>query len=171
MSKTSRTSRTKHKEGKEGKGKGHSSKHEEQESEPFHQTLNIIVYRGDPVDAQSTRHTSFFIEFSDGSSVLSHAVGGHGFFEHEERWNTNPSESRHHERTIPVARIQTRESKDLTLRNILFNVPVNNQERAWNCQSWIGDGLKALENIIPAEVAITATNQMVDVLLEAPDEN
>jgi hypothetical protein len=167
MSKTSTTAGKTHRHG----GKHHRSRHDEQEAELFRQTLSIIVYRGDPVDAQSTRHVAWYIQYADGSNVLSHVTGGYGFFAHDERWNTNPSESRHYERTIPVSTIASRESRDLTVRNILFNVPVNNEERAWNCQTWIGDGFAALRNILPDAVATAAADQMTDVLLEAPEED
>jgi hypothetical protein len=153
-----------------------SSEHDEQENptEIFPQTLCIIVYRGDPVDSMSNRHTAFFIEYSDGSNVLCHIVGGSGFFEIEERWNIDPSNlSRSWERTIPVVTAPTNTANDLTMRNTLYNTPINNAERAWNCQSWVGDGLRRLQEaeLIPENIATTAADQMVDVLMEAPDED
>jgi hypothetical protein len=140
MSKTSKKGGSGHRSGKHHRSSGGND-----QSERPTQTLNIVVYRGDPVDAQSTRHTAFFIEFSDGSNVLSHVTGASGFFQVEERWNTaQPSESRHFERMIPVVTLQTPSPNDLTMRNTIYNTPINNAERAWNCQSWIGDGLRVV---------------------------
>ncbi|KAG4426857.1 hypothetical protein IFR04_000288 [Cadophora malorum] len=163
----SKSSHKKHSYG----GSGKDQKKKSKETELFDQTLNIIVYRGDPVDVQSTRHTAFFIEYADGSNLITHAVGAHGFFEHAEKWNTQPTESRNFERLIPIITMRTREERDLTVREILYNVPVNNEERSWNCQSWIGDGLRALSGLISAEIATNAADQMATVLLEAPDED
>jgi hypothetical protein len=61
----------------------------------------------------------------------------------------------------------------LAIRNTLYNTPINNNERAWNCQSWVGDGLRRLweAELIPENIATTATDQMVDVLIETPDED
>lgn len=154
-------------------GKGHRPKQDEETPEQtWIQTLSILVYRGDPVDAQSTRHTAFFIEYEDGSNVISQVTGGHGFFQHDERWHQRPSESRHWERTIPIARLVTRGGpRDLVVREILIGVPINNQERAWNCQSWIGDSLAALSHLIPQDVITTATDAMIEVLMDAPDSD
>jgi hypothetical protein len=115
------------------------------------------------VDARSTRHTAFFIEFPDGSNVLSHVIGAYGFFEFEERWNTaQPSESRHFERQIPVVTAWSHTARDLTIRNTIYNTPVNNTERGWNCQSWIGDGLRMLQQaeLIPAASITDAADRM-----------
>jgi len=119
---------------KSGSGHHHNSEHDEEETstENFSQTLHIIVYRGDPVDSMLNRHTAFFIEYSDGSNVLIHAVGGHGFFELEERWNIPPpTQSQSWERTITVTMAQTTTDRDLTIRNTLYNTPINNDERAF----------------------------------------
>jgi hypothetical protein len=153
----------------EEKGKG-----KEEKKGNNSQTLSIVVYRGDPVDAQSTRHTSFFIEFSDGGNLVSHVTGGSGFFQLEEKWNTSPPyESRHFERMIPVVTAQTPTANNLNIRNTIYSTPINNAERAWNCQTWIGDGLRRLQEaeLIPATTATRAADQMVDVLMEAPDQD
>ena len=106
--------------------------------------------------------------------MLSHITGGSGFFELEERWNTTqPSESRHFERLIAVVTVQAPTADILTIRNIIYGTPINNTERAWNCQSWIGDGLRRLQQagLIPATITTSAADQMVDVLMEAPDQD
>ena len=137
------------------------------------QTLYIIVKRGDPIDSYSLRHTSFWVEFSDGRNLLSHVCGAASFFEFEERWNeTQPQESRHFERIIPVITVRTT-ADDMTIRDTLRGTPVNNKERSWNFQTWIGDGLKRLQEakLLQEVNTVSAADQMVDVLLEAPDED
>jgi hypothetical protein len=107
--------------------------------------------------------------------VLSHVVGAAGFFEHQERWNTTqPSASRHFERSIHVATFQTErnEADTLRIRNELANTPINNSERAWNCQTWVGDALGRLRNVglLPEERVTRAADEMADVIMEAPND-
>lgn len=163
-------------------GSGHSSSSENDKgdnngakdvAQSSAETLYIIVNRGDPVDAFSTRHTAFWIEFADGRNLLTHVCGACGFFEREERWNTvQPQESRHFERIIPVVTAPTPRD-GLTISSILHLTPIQNSERAWNCQSFIGDGLKRLQDakLLPPANMLSAADQMVDVLMEAPDED
>lgn len=138
------------------------------------QTLYIIVYRGSPIDSFSTRHTAFFITFSNDLKILCHATGAHGFFQYEEKWDTyNPEHSVSRAGTIPVFTHQSTSPMDLCIRNVICETPLNNQERAWNCQTWIGDGLKRLQDAgyLSEQNANTAADQMVEILLEAPDED
>ncbi|OBT80608.1 hypothetical protein VF21_00325 [Pseudogymnoascus sp. 05NY08] len=136
------------------------------------QTLYIVVNRGDPIDSYSMRHTSFWVKFSDGRNLLSHVCGAASFFEFEERWNeAHPQEGKFFERIIFVMTMRTAVD-DMTIRNTLRQTPVNNKERSWNCQTWIGDGLKRLQDakLLREANTVSAADQMVDVLLEAPDE-
>ncbi|OBT70446.1 hypothetical protein VE03_00039 [Pseudogymnoascus sp. 23342-1-I1] len=136
------------------------------------QTLYIVVNRGDPIDSYSMRHTAFWVEFSDGRNLLSHVCGAASFFEFEERWNeAQPQEGKNFERIIFVLTVRTAVD-DMTIRNTLRQTPVNNKERSWNCQTWIGDGLQRLQDakLLREANTVSAADQMVDVLLEAPDE-
>ncbi|OBT85195.1 hypothetical protein VE02_05687 [Pseudogymnoascus sp. 03VT05] len=110
--------------------------------------------------------------FSDGRNLLSHVCGAASFFEFEERWNeAHPQEGKFFERIIFVMTMRTAVD-DMTIRNTLRQTPVNNKERSWNCQTWIGDGLKRLQDakLLREANTVSAADQMVDVLLEAPDE-
>jgi hypothetical protein len=138
------------------------------------QTLSIIVYRGDPVDAPTTRHTALFVEFENGDNVLSYVVSGHGFFQHEESWNIDqPSNSRHFEQSIWVATFETTEDEAMYIRNELRNTPINNEESSWNCHTWVGDALERLRDaeLLSQEWFIAVVGQMVGVVFEAPDED
>ncbi|KUJ13541.1 uncharacterized protein LY89DRAFT_687600 [Mollisia scopiformis] len=77
------TSNRKGRSGHHSRGKySHSDKREEEAPpEVFSRTLSIVVYRGDPIDSHLNRHTAFYIEYSDGSNVLSYITGASGFFE------------------------------------------------------------------------------------------
>jgi hypothetical protein len=103
--------------------------------------------------------------------VLSHIIGASSFFEFDERWNEArpPQQSARFERGIPVATIQSDTPQNVTIRNILYNTPINNNKRSWNCQQWIGNGLRRLQeaDIIPENIVNNAADQMVDVLMEA----
>lgn len=137
------------------------------------QTLYIIVNRGDPIDSYSLRHTAFWVEFSDGRNFVSQVCGAASFFEFEERWNeAQPEENGQFERIIPVITVRTM-ADDMSIRDTLRGTPVNNDERSWNCQTWIGDGLKRLQDakLLRETHIINAADQMVDVLLEAPDDD
>lgn len=118
-----------------------------------------------------TRHTAWFIEYADGSNVLIHVSGGHGFFETEERWDVQPGDSNNWERTIPVATLRTQGgTRNLVVRDRIWQVRVNNEDRGWNCQTFIGDGFAELTDIIPENVITSAVDTMAGVLMEAPDE-
>ena len=68
--------------------------------------IHISVYRGDPVDLQTTRHMSIYVKFSDGTRVLVHAIGDPGFFEVSMQGNYDPKDDPSCVLVIPVATIQ-----------------------------------------------------------------
>ncbi|KAL3425311.1 hypothetical protein PVAG01_02102 [Phlyctema vagabunda] len=136
-----------------------------------YQTLSIIVYRASPVDSYLLRHVALYLEYSSGKKVYQNVTGAHGFFAYDEDWNMSPRDSANYERAIQVMRIQTATEDDLTIRNRIRSIAINNRDRSWNCQSWVGDCLAGLEQdgiLLPGS-AKAAIDKMVDVLLEARD--
>ncbi|KAF7513872.1 hypothetical protein GJ744_006486 [Endocarpon pusillum] len=133
-------------------------------------TLSIVVYKGDPVDAMEYRHTALFAEFSDGTNTLLHITGESGFFAFDGRPNQVPVESQNFVKQIYVATIPgvTRDGFISTIRTI----PIDNQNRSWNCPHWVGDALNhiAAAGMITQEVASKVVLDMVDIVFEAKDE-
>ena len=136
------------------------------------QHLSINIYVGDPLDLQTTRHTGFLIQWSDGDNLVIHVMGSHEFFELEEIWN-GPKPSRRDGciRSVPVVTWCTSRDEKFKVRNILRDTPINNSERGWNCQNWIGDALQILEarGLISSDAVRKASDEMVDAIMEAKD--
>ena len=132
-------------------------------------TLSIVIFRGDPVDIQSTRHTALFIEMKDGSNVMVHIVGTVGLFSKEVKENVEPTKSQKFLKKIPVAKISGKSRQEIRSQ---LNSTVIKSSRDWNCQNWVGDALKGISDKawITPMVRSSAIDRMLDVVMEAPDE-
>jgi|SRR5271155_6051877 len=132
--------------------------------------LSIIVYRGDPVDLQKTRHTALFVTFADNSTVLIHVAGAAGFFSIEQMPQAQPRNSNNFEKDIPVATIKGKTKAQV--QSTIAATPANNSTHDWDCQKWVGDALTRLSNLgwITSQAKSDGISKMVDVLLEAKDE-
>ncbi|KAJ6263963.1 hypothetical protein Dda_0100 [Drechslerella dactyloides] len=113
--------------------------------------IYIAVFKGDPIDLTEYRHTAIVLEI-DGRETMLHVTGGHGFFQYEE---------------------QTRREYADGFRSIVANTDVNNGERAWNCQNFVGDALQRVQrhHLITEEEYLGAINQMTTIILEAIDQD
>jgi hypothetical protein len=134
-------------------------------------TVYIVIYRGDPVDLMETRHTAFYIEFSDGTKTLMHATGGHGFFRVEEERNPrDPKYSTRFACLVYVGIVRSIDKSDFC--SCIQTTPVDNTTRGWNCQNWIGDALKrmVLKSWISSTDESNAVSTMVDVVMLAGNE-
>ena len=155
----------------EGNQKGDEKRRENGNGEVT-QTLSINIYVGDPLDLQTARHTGFFIQWSDGDNLIIHVMGSHQFYELQEIWNgPKPNVGDGCIRDVPVATWTTSEEEKFKLRNIIRDTPINNAERGWNCQNWIGDALQILEarGFLSHAAIQAAGDAMVDTILEAKD--
>jgi len=134
--------------------------------------LYIIVYKGDPVDLQSTRHTALFIsENNQATGDLLDLGGAAGFFAFERVENTNPTQGRTFVKKIPVGPILKGPTKQ-QLTTKIAATPINNTTRSWNCHTWIGDALGRVvaENWISSQTKSSAISSMAGVIVEAADE-
>ncbi|RMD39712.1 hypothetical protein DV735_g5421, partial [Chaetothyriales sp. CBS 134920] len=134
--------------------------------------LCIVVFRGDPVDLQSTRHTALFV--NEGSQLygdLVHVTGSSGFYEFERKSEINPLTSRSFLNKIPVTPIANSPTKEQLLEEIK-KTRINNSTHAWNCQNWVGDALNrvAAKGWISSQSKSSAIDAMVDVIIDAEDE-
>lgn len=134
-------------------------------------SLSIIMHQGSPVDAPQYRHSSLFVEFPDATTLLVQIVGASGFFEPEVLPNDNPSSSDTFIKQIHTATI--RGSSKTEIQSALERTPISNWDRSWNCQNWVGDALKRLcyRGWITQDQRAVAIDAMVDVVLDAPDED
>ena len=132
--------------------------------------LNIIVYKGDPVDLMKTRHTALLVVFADKTTVLVHTVGAAGDFTVQQRPDEQPRNSKTFVAEIPVAAIKGK-SKSM-IQSTIAATPVNNSTYDWDCQKWVGDALTRLSNLewITTVQKSDGISKMVDVIFEAEDE-
>ncbi|KAI0534577.1 hypothetical protein GGR58DRAFT_482327 [Xylaria digitata] len=139
------------------------------------QRLDVIVFRGDPIDAPQYRHTELLIQhLSVDGTVLwrryLHVAGAAGFFEREEL-EYDPGSSELFVGLVPVATIPVSTSSDRRLRDAIWSTPVNNGDRSWNCQNYVGDALYSCTEagLVSTEETENAIDGMTDLILEAPD--
>ena len=130
--------------------------------------ISILVYKGDPIDAPEFRHTSLFLELPS-NPVKLHVTGASGFFQFQEE----PVETA--EDIDIVGKIYVGDIDDpagKAVLSIISRTPVDNSDRSWNCQNWVGDALKRLSErrLITDADRSKAIDAMVEVLLDAPDE-
>ncbi|KAL9131432.1 MAG: hypothetical protein Q9217_000646 [Psora testacea] len=107
-------------------------------------SLSIIVYKGSPIDASKYRHTALFLEFPETTTTLLHVTGASGFFQAEAKAGEDPSKSKKFVKKILVGQIQGQAKT--AIESTIQLTPVNNLDRSWNCQTWVGDALKKLSD-------------------------
>lgn len=134
--------------------------------------LYIVVFRGDPVDLQKTRHTALFIsEGSEEKGDLLHVTGAAGVFMFDRKKQSNPAASRNFLKKIPVTPITKSPTKEQMIVKIT-GTRVNNSTHSWNCQNWVGEALQrvAQEGWISSQTKSSAIDAMADIIVEAEDE-
>ncbi|KAI0198792.1 hypothetical protein F4808DRAFT_472445 [Astrocystis sublimbata] len=141
------------------------------------QSLDVIVFFGDPVDGINYRHTGLLVQsLSWDGSILQrtflHVTGAHGFFEREER-ERDPRNSTLFAGVVPVATVPVSGLSYNRLRNEIWATAVNNAESGWNCQTWVGD---ALDRCVKAgffdqDRADDAIDGMTDIIMRAKDDD
>lgn len=134
--------------------------------------LYIVVFKGDPVDLQKTRHTALFISEDDQRyGDLLHVTGAAGTFGFERRQQVDPAGSRTFIKKIAVGPLTNGPTKQQLISRITAT-PINNSTRSWNCQNWVGDALVRVVqgNWISSKSKSDAISAMADVIIEAEDE-
>jgi hypothetical protein len=134
--------------------------------------ISIAVFKGDPVDCQRYRHTSLFITFANNDPpVVVHVVGPPGEFEFDTQDSYDPSQDQSLAKLVDVGFLSF-ESTRLHIIRILRTVPIVNEDREFNCQTWVEGALKKFRELGMLTGALYAQglNKMVDVIAEAQDE-
>jgi len=134
--------------------------------------ISIAVFKGDPLDCQRYRHTSLFITFANQDpSVIVHVVGPVGEFEFDTQDGCDPSQDQSLAKLVDVGLLSVPTSK-VQLVQILRTVPVVNQDREFNCQTWVEAALKKFEELgmLTDALYTQGVDEMVDVIAEAKDE-
>lgn len=158
--------------------------------------LFIVVFSGDPIDLMEYRHTLLYLagydatteessspplykpdvgskellqpENSSAYGTVYQVSGAHGFFTYEktstseEEFSLTPGLLRQ----ISVSSLTLHQAGELD--HVCEVTPVNNRERGWNCQSWIGDVLqRAVEGgVLRKHDVDGAVEALADCLLE-----
>ncbi|KAI0902919.1 hypothetical protein F4823DRAFT_620562 [Ustulina deusta] len=137
------------------------------------QRLEVIVFSGSPVDAPQYRHTGLLIQdLAQDNTTLKrrflHVTGSAGVFAREED-SRNPRKS---ELFVGAVYLATIRASGSSLRNAIWSMPVNNADRSWNCQNYVGDALEscAREGLISEEQIDYAIDGMVDLVQQAREE-
>jgi hypothetical protein len=133
--------------------------------------LFVLVYVASPLDYARYRHTALFFEFAAGTTTLIHIRGAYGIFSLEEKTHYDPEASRSLAGKIPVAELPDSIST-ASIKSTVISTPIKNSDREWNCQNWVGDALSRLvkHGFLDPERRITGFNKMIDVCMEAKDE-
>jgi hypothetical protein len=134
--------------------------------------ISIAVFKGDPVDCQRYRHTSLFITFANHDpSTVFHVVGPPGEFEYDIQVGYDPSGDQSLARLVDVGPLSVESTRNQIIQ-ILRRVPIENEDREFNCQTWVEGALKKLREMGMLTDALYAQglDEMVDVIAEATDE-
>ncbi|KAJ5093215.1 hypothetical protein N7456_009076 [Penicillium angulare] len=135
-------------------------------------TVQILVYRGEPVDSINYRHAALFFKFPNGSQSLMNAEGTPGLFEFKAREDYAPEFSIKLAATIPVAEFSDAVNP-WSIRPVVSATPIKNGDLGWNCQNWVADALGRLVDFgyLTTAQREPAYRQMIRVIMEAPDNS
>lgn len=134
--------------------------------------LSIAVYVGEPLDYQKYRHTALCLRPDNGaSSMIIHAAGPNMAYQLETKDNYDPTKSRHFAKEVVVGMLRTPMTK-AQLASIIYQTPVNNESREFNCQTWVGDALQKLATMqyLTQKDCDDGIARMVDATMEAEEE-
>ncbi|KAI1196885.1 hypothetical protein F5X97DRAFT_303784 [Nemania serpens] len=158
--------------GDSGHGQGGHISQEAQQQ----QSLVILVFRADPIDAPQYRHTALLIEQpdQDGSGTQNRVVeviGTAGIFERSEEVICDPRQNTSFVGSVPVATIPVISPSDTRLRDVIWSTAIDNEDNSWNSQNWVGDALNLCVGykLISSDESDRAIDGMVDLVLQAQD--
>ena len=85
--------------------------------------------------------------------------------------NEDPTKSQKFVGRIAVAEIHGQTKNAIQSR--IMATPIENSDRSWNCQHWVGDALLRLSNVgwITTAARKAAVDTMAGVVTDAPDES
>lgn len=85
--------------------------------------------------------------------------------------NHDPTKSRKFAKEVPVGKLTTPMTK-AQVAQIIYETPIDNRSREFNCQTWVGDALQLLatKGYLAQKDCDNGISRMVDATLEAKDE-
>lgn len=100
-----------------------------------------------------------------------HIIGASGFFRFEAYENPNPTESKKFAEMVEVGYL-TSPASFTQVRQALQRILIDNQDREFNCQTWVENALKRLveDGQLSTADYDRALNGMVDAIAAAEDE-
>lgn len=136
--------------------------------------LSIIIHRGSPLDDQIYRHTSLWIQPSSSTPLVAEILGSTGFFEFQASENDDPTQHADFVKNVEVGRVVA-ETEALgvgDLVNVLSKIEVRNEDREFNCQTWVERALARFRDLewLESSQYDKAVDEMVDTIAEAEDE-
>jgi hypothetical protein len=180
---TSSRSRTKGSSG--GSSSGHGDKKGKSsaaaESEPLeYQRLSVVVFKNIDWDSYNKRHCALYIQHYNDQSAVPWRLNMIDIEGAEQMWSVRESENRDPEQSVsfarqlvikdfPVGAGKTGQA-DRSLRNDIYNAPINNSNKEWNCQLWLDGALRRLRRAgwLTEQEVNEALDRTDYVLLEAP---
>ncbi|KAI1171097.1 hypothetical protein F4777DRAFT_72743 [Nemania sp. FL0916] len=138
--------------------------------------LDVIVFRGNPIDSPCCRHAGLLIEKMSHEGTMMqrrflHVTGAAGFFLREEDIDRDPTKSEFFAGSVPVATIPASGPSDSRLRDAIWFTAINNAEMGWNCHNWVGDALYACTQagLVSKDKTEKAIEGMTDLIVQARD--
>lgn len=108
--------------------------------------LDVAVYKGEPLDWSEYRHTGLHFDFGDGSPFLFvHVEGSAQMFQYSELTSYDPQKSARLVRLVNVGYL-LKDASRAQIQHLMRLVPVDNSEKSWNCQHWVGSALERLRD-------------------------
>lgn len=144
-------------------------------------SVSILVFRGDPLDYQRNRHTalSFRPLFPEdygsrgGATLVVHIIGAPGEFGLQvyDHYDASQDTSRTLVKDILVGTLRKDASKAEVVQ-VLAQVPIENWDREFNCQSWVEKSIGKLRELewVSAEEVEQGFDAMIECILEADEE-
>lgn len=134
--------------------------------------LSIAVYKGEPLDWQKYRHTALCLRPANANTpMIIHATGPKGEYVLETKDNYDPTRSTRLAKEVRVGSLRTPMTK-AQLAALLYQTPIKNRDREFDCQKWVGDALQRLATAgyILQKDCDSGIDRMVEATMEAKDE-
>lgn len=136
--------------------------------------LSIIIHRGSPLDYQIYRHTSLWMQATSGKPMIAEILGSTGFFEFQTSFNENPTQHPDFVDKVNVGPLSSSAgaSNLEDLVGVLREIEIRNEDREFNCQTWVERCLSHLRDLgrLTAAQCNNAVDAMVDAISEAEDQ-
>jgi hypothetical protein len=103
--------------------------------------------------------------------MIIHVTGPNMAYQLQTNDNYDPTKSRKFAKEVPVGNLTTPMTKT-QLASILYQTPIDNRSREFNCQTWVGNALQRLatSGYLTRSDCDKGITGMIDATMEAADE-